>query len=188
MWSQPEFEERVRRLIFCCCVWEAARPPVRVVPPFPEANAGCKALIRERETGAGSLRARWVGLDWRVCACHLTGVLERARERVQERMAVPMGKRYFKFTALDDIVNGAAYRSSLTEAEREAEAAQRAALLDFLKGVMALDPARRWTPRQAAAHPFVTGAPFVGRFEPPYDPLQVGCGCVGCVCVLAYRE
>jgi dual specificity protein kinase YAK1 len=66
----------------------------------------------------------------------------------RERMAVPMGKRYFKFTALDDIIAHAAFRSSLSEAERGAEQLQRLALLDFLKGVMALDPALRWTPRQ----------------------------------------
>eukprot|EP00976_Prorocentrum_cordatum_P067282 1178673-Prorocentrum_minimum.AAC.2 len=40
------------------------------------------------------------------------------------------------------------------------ERAQRSALLDFLRGVMHLDPVLRWTPRQAAAHPFITGAPF----------------------------
>lgn len=32
------------------------------------------------------------------------------------------------------------------------------------------DPTSRWTPRQAAAHPFITGEPFLGPFQPPADP------------------
>lgn len=56
----------------------------------------------------------------------------------------------------------------------EWEQERRVALLDFLRGVMQLDPSARWTPRQAAQHPFVTGVPFdVARFNPPPEPGQV---------------
>ncbi len=33
-----------------------------------------------------------------------------------------------------------------------------------------LDPRTRWTPRQAAQHPFVTNKRFSGPFQPPPDP------------------
>lgn len=33
-----------------------------------------------------------------------------------------------------------------------------------------LDPRTRWSPRQAAQHPFVTNKRFTGPFQPPPDP------------------
>eukprot|EP00798_Chlamydomonas_sp_ICE-L_P017977 gene17977-24383_t len=49
------------------------------------------------------------------------------------------------------------------------ERKHREAFIDFLVGVLDMDPRTRWTPRQAAAHPFVTGAAFKGPFQPPQD-------------------
>ena len=37
------------------------------------------------------------------------------------------------------------------------ERLRRSAFTDFLLGVLDLDPTSRWTPRQAAQHPFITG-------------------------------
>jgi hypothetical protein len=34
-----------------------------------------------------------------------------------------------------------------------------------------LDPVERWSPNQALQHPFITGAPFLGKFVPPPDPV-----------------
>ena len=78
-----------------------------------------------------------------------------------------LGKRYFAGTTLADIINGAPMRKGLAEAEQATERASRAALLDWLLGVMAPDPQARWTPAQAALHPFITGAPLQGRWTPP---------------------
>lgn len=40
------------------------------------------------------------------------------------------------------------------------ERSLREALVDFLLGVLDLDPQTRWTPRQALQHPFITGGIF----------------------------
>ena len=41
--------------------------------------------------------------------------------------------------------------------------------MDFLLGVLDLDPQTRWTPRQALQHPFITG----GIFQVPAPPRSV---------------
>jgi hypothetical protein len=46
------------------------------------------------------------------------------------------------------------------------ERSLREALVDFLLGVLDLDPQTRWTPRQALQHPFITG----GIFQVPAPP------------------
>eukprot|EP00854_Cymbomonas_tetramitiformis_P021741 gene21741-26150_t len=66
----------------------------------------------------------------------------------QEGAKVATGKRYFKYTALQDIIGRCSYRQGLSEAELARERQQRAAFLDFLLGVLQLDPSTRWTPRQ----------------------------------------
>lgn len=43
--------------------------------------------------------------------------------------------------------------------------ATRRALIDFVEGLLNLDPIKRWSPQQAAKHPFVTGEKFVGPFQ-----------------------
>lgn len=41
------------------------------------------------------------------------------------------------------------------------------AFIDFVKGLLHLDPDQRWSPQQARLHPFVLGEPFTGPFVPP---------------------
>ncbi|KAK2078531.1 hypothetical protein QBZ16_003371 [Prototheca wickerhamii] len=69
----------------------------------------------------------------------------------------PVGKSYFQSSDLAEIVASYPLRAGASEAEAAREMALRAAFVDFLRGTLALDPARRWTPRQAAAHPFLAG-------------------------------
>jgi len=78
-----------------------------------------------------------------------------------------LGKRYFAATSLAELMHAAPFRRGLAEAELMRERNARAALLDWLSGVMVLDPAARWTPAQASAHPFITGAAFEGPWTPP---------------------
>ena len=89
--------------------------------------------------------------------------------------APALGKRYFAATTLPELIHGAPFRRGMAEADVVRERAARAALLDWMQGVMALDPAARWTPAQAAAHPFITGAPWDGPWRPaaesPRPPL-----------------
>lgn len=42
----------------------------------------------------------------------------------------------------------------------------RLCILDFLYGVLELNPLKRWTPQQALQHPFITQKPFTGPFKP----------------------
>ena len=77
------------------------------------------------------------------------------------------GKRYFKHTKLADLIFSAAYRRGLSDSELERENEARAAFLDWLLGVLEVDPQMRWTPAQASTHPFITGQPFHGPFQPP---------------------
>ncbi|CAG8516985.1 4581_t:CDS:1 [Paraglomus brasilianum] len=46
----------------------------------------------------------------------------------------------------------------------------RVAFIDFLQGVLNLNPIERWSPQQAKLHPFITGEKFVGKFTPPMQP------------------
>ncbi|KAL6747277.1 kinase-like domain-containing protein [Haematococcus lacustris] len=80
------------------------------------------------------------------------------------------GKRYFQHTRLADIIAAYPLRSNLTDEEVGRERVAREAFIDWLLGVLDPDPLTRWSPRQAAAHPFITGAPFSGPFQPPADP------------------
>ncbi|KAL6755195.1 kinase-like domain-containing protein, partial [Haematococcus lacustris] len=76
------------------------------------------------------------------------------------------GKRYFQHTRLADIIAAYPLRAKLTDEEVGRERVAREAFIDWLLGVLDPDPLTRWTPHQAAAHPFITGAPFSGPFQP----------------------
>lgn len=39
-------------------------------------------------------------------------------------------------------------------------------MIDFLQGLLELNPLKRWTPQQARYHPFVTGQPFIEPYNP----------------------
>ncbi|GAA5813166.1 hypothetical protein MFLAVUS_006640 [Mucor flavus] len=94
-------------------------------------------------------------------------------------------KKYFPQTTLKDIIlmynqgkpqlskeetekrrlSGAAnYMRDEEEKQRETEA--RLSILDFLYGVLELNPLKRWTPQQALQHPFITQKPYTGPFKP----------------------
>lgn len=94
-------------------------------------------------------------------------------------------KKYFPQTTLKDIIlqynNGKPQLSKeeierrkmsgsvnyiREEEEREREMQARLCILDFLYGVLELNPLKRWTPQQALQHPFITQKPFTGPFKP----------------------
>ena len=89
-----------------------------------------------------------------------------------------VGKKYFKHTLLRDIIahgggSSSAKSKDAGTASADTTRQDRAALLDLLEGCLRADPAQRWTPDQAAAHPFITEAPFAGVFTPP-PPEEAG--------------
>ncbi|GMI85441.1 yeast YAK1-related gene 1 [Hibiscus trionum] len=78
-----------------------------------------------------------------------------------------MGKEYFDHKNLEAIVTNYPYRKNLPEEDIIKEGQIRLALIDFLRGLVEFDPAKRWSPFQASKHPFVTGEPFTCPYIPP---------------------
>merc|ERR1711991_466423 len=75
-------------------------------------------------------------------------------------------RRYFEFASLEELTRR--YPSSSSSS---ADADTRASLAHLLKGLLQMDPMERWTPQQAARHPFLTGEPFDPSWQPPRRPL-----------------
>ncbi|OQR83037.1 serine/threonine-protein kinase minibrain [Achlya hypogyna] len=102
---------------------------------------------------------------------HANHVLKTPDEYAAETRTTPtVSKRYFKHSVLGDIVRAYPIPRSASTDEREREIAARHVFCHFLRGLLVVDPAQRWTPEQALAHPFVTGDAFDPAFEPP--PLR----------------
>ncbi|KAM3381583.1 dual specificity protein kinase YAK1 isoform X2 [Capsicum galapagoense] len=77
-----------------------------------------------------------------------------------------IGKEYFNHMNLETIVRKYPYKKSMGEDEFIKENQIRLALVDFLRGLVEFDPAKRWSPVQASKHPFVTGEPFTCPYRP----------------------
>ncbi|KAG6481673.1 dual specificity protein kinase YAK1 homolog [Zingiber officinale] len=84
-----------------------------------------------------------------------------------------IGKHYFNYVKLDDIVANYPYRKNLSEKEKSKESLTRLALVDFLRGLVEFDPGKRWSPLQASGHPFVTGDPFELPYKPPPESPRI---------------
>lgn len=77
-------------------------------------------------------------------------------------------KQYFKASKLPDIIKTYAMPKKITrQADIDKEMHLRAAFIDFVQGLLDLDPIKRWSPQQAKLHPFITGEPFHGSWQPP---------------------
>ena len=84
--------------------------------------------------------------------------------KVQEQPS----KKYFQATTLPEIIKQyPIVRKGLKDAEIEREMKNRVAFIDFVSGLLNLDPDQRWTPQQAKLHPFVLGEPLTQPFVPP---------------------
>ncbi|KZT52262.1 kinase-like protein [Calocera cornea HHB12733] len=80
------------------------------------------------------------------------------------------GKKYFSATTLPEIVKTAPNTNKTNKAvDMEKEANLRLALIDFVQGLLNLDPVQRWSPQQALGHPFITGE----KFTKPYMPADI---------------
>ncbi|BGP25320.1 hypothetical protein Rt10032_c04g1905 [Rhodotorula toruloides] len=77
-------------------------------------------------------------------------------------------KKYFSASTLPEIVKQyPIVRKGLKEADIDKEMRNRIAFIDFVQGLLHLDPEQRWTPQQARLHPFVLGEPLLAPFVPP---------------------
>ncbi|KAJ3127472.1 dual specificity protein kinase yak1 [Physocladia obscura] len=81
-------------------------------------------------------------------------------------------KRYFAGNTLEEIVNLYPMPKLKSQAEIDQELMNRRCLLDFLNGLLKLNPFERWSPQQAKMHPFVTGAEFTGPYVPKFSQQQ----------------
>ncbi|KNC97532.1 CMGC/DYRK/YAK protein kinase [Spizellomyces punctatus DAOM BR117] len=74
-------------------------------------------------------------------------------------------KRYFTGTTLEEIINQyPSVRKGASPEDLEKESQQRQCFIDFLSGLLTLNPFERWTPQQARLHPFITGERYTGPF------------------------
>ncbi|EPQ29288.1 uncharacterized protein PFL1_03043 [Pseudozyma flocculosa PF-1] len=77
-------------------------------------------------------------------------------------------KKYFQATTLPDIIRTYPMsRKSGKSADVQKELANRNSFIDFVSGLLNMDPHERWTPQQAKLHPFITGEKFTKPFRPP---------------------
>ncbi|KAG0148654.1 hypothetical protein CROQUDRAFT_383918 [Cronartium quercuum f. sp. fusiforme G11] len=80
-------------------------------------------------------------------------------------------KRYFPQDKLEDIISQyPVMRKGMKPADLEKEKQNRIAFIDFVKGLLNLNPIERWSPQQARMHPFILGEPL----REPYVPLRPG--------------
>ncbi|KAE8734599.1 Serine/threonine-protein kinase ppk15 [Hibiscus syriacus] len=84
-----------------------------------------------------------------------------------------IGKEYFNHKNLEAIVTNYPYRKNLPKEDIIKESQIRLALIDFLRGLVEFDPAKRWSPLQASKHPFVTGEPFTCPYRPPPEASRL---------------
>lgn len=99
---------------------------------------------------------------------------KRYRLKTMDQYAVEHGtneqpsKQYFKASKLPDIIRTYAMPKKITrQADIDKEMHFRASFIDFVQGLLDLDPIKRWSPQQAKLHPFITGEPFHGSWQPP---------------------
>lgn len=84
-----------------------------------------------------------------------------------------VGKEYFNHMNLEAIVRKYPHRKNLQDEDLAKEGQVRLALIDFLRGLVEFDPAKRWSPLQASKHPFVTGEPFTCPYKPAPETPRV---------------
>lgn len=78
-----------------------------------------------------------------------------------------VGKKYFATTDIHETIMGYPFpRNDMAPAEIEEELKQRESLSDFVRGLLNYNPFERWTPQQAAMHPFISRQHYIGPFSP----------------------
>ncbi|KAL5355936.1 kinase-like domain-containing protein [Aspergillus floccosus] len=79
-------------------------------------------------------------------------------------------KKYFQQNTLEEIIrNYPMPRKHMKPAEMERELNNRVAFIDFVRGLLTINPLERWSPQQAKLHPFITQQKFTGPFVPPMN-------------------
>eukprot|EP01038_Epipyxis_sp_PR26KG_P010567 gene10567-14194_t len=89
----------------------------------------------------------------------------------ETKTEVPILRKYLRYNRLDEVVLKCPLpnKSKLTPEQKTIEMNRRRCFLDFLLGLLNLNPFERWTPKQAIQHPFITNMPYTATFQPPVD-------------------
>ncbi|KAK2952816.1 putative serine/threonine protein kinase [Blattamonas nauphoetae] len=108
------------------------------------------------ETNPGTSQSRW----------RLMSIQEYQRANEETK---PHKNHKFVKDTVEQTIN--AYATQLLhENERSQRGrADRRPFIDFLKRLLVIDPRQRLTPRQALAHPFISGTAFSEHWQPPMD-------------------
>ncbi|KAK2690346.1 related to ser/thr protein kinase [Fusarium oxysporum] len=90
-----------------------------------------------------------------------------ARERGTKEQP---SKKYFQANTLPEIIKSYPMpRKNMKQSEIDREMNNRIAFIDFVRGLLTINPLERWSPQQAKLHPFITQQKFTGPFIPPMN-------------------
>lgn len=97
----------------------------------------------------------------------------------EQRTNEAPSKRYLPGFQLEEIVmkhegskkNPAS--ASMSSEKKEEDRKMRIIFIDFLYGMLKLNPLERWSPQQAKQHPFITGKPWNGPYRPAIGPMTI---------------
>ncbi|MCJ1472732.1 dual specificity protein kinase yak1 [Lambiella insularis] len=79
-------------------------------------------------------------------------------------------KKYFQAITLPEIIRSYSMpRKNMKQNEIDREMNNRLAFIDFVRGLLNINPLERWSPQQAKLHPFITQAKFTQPFIPPMN-------------------
>ncbi|CZT02695.1 related to ser/thr protein kinase [Rhynchosporium agropyri] len=98
---------------------------------------------------------------------HLKSMEQYSREHGTKEQP---SKKYFQATTLPEIIRSYAMpRKSMKQSEIDREMNNRVAFIDFVRGLLNINPLERWSPQQAKLHPFITQQKYTGPFVPPMN-------------------
>ncbi|KAK8915457.1 Serine/threonine-protein kinase ppk15 [Metarhizium anisopliae] len=98
---------------------------------------------------------------------HLKSMEQYAREHNTKEQP---SKKYFQQSTLPDIIKSYPMpRKNMKQSEVDREMNNRIAFIDFVRGLLTINPLERWSPQQAKLHPFITQQKFTGPFVPPMN-------------------
>ncbi|KAH8683126.1 kinase-like domain-containing protein [Tricladium varicosporioides] len=98
---------------------------------------------------------------------HLKSMEQYSREHGTKEQP---SKKYFQATTLPEIIRSYAMpRKNMKQTEIDREMQNRVAFIDFVRGLLNINPLERWSPQQAKLHPFITQQKYTGPFVPPMN-------------------
>ncbi|KAJ3424847.1 homeodomain interacting protein kinase isoform a [Anaeramoeba flamelloides] len=92
---------------------------------------------------------------------------------IENQIRATEPRKYFNYKLLSEIIMNAPYRKKYTNEELKRENINRACLVHFLIGCFQIDPDKRWTPKEAKQHPFITGLQFNFNFKPNIERTRL---------------